>query len=576
MKTLSSREISLYIPVRNAARTLHAALESVEQQTLRPREVFLVLDLRSEDESERIARDSGLRVVEQRDGRLGHARNLAIEACRTAWLASCDSDVTLEPGWLEALARRADDTVAAVGGCTRESIHTDGDRWRAVNLPHNWGPYGFDNPFMLVSEMLARTAALRDIGGYRADLQFWEDSDCCQRLRQAGFALRYEPSAVAWHDRRDSIEQVLDLRWSYAAYRQRTRLESLSGLSEKLAVNRAYCLQSLSQTLHGQYPQVCAVSLLLWAHHVVRDLRAALQLWPLIPPCQHGALVRAAREAALAGLVPEWRLALHPIEALLPRCFEPACATGVEMDDSTDPAPPLLGLRGFREYLDQVRSRTADLFTAIPPNVRELVTRSAAQLAGTAPREEWGVLEWSSTESDRRNLRTQPLEAAWHWRDLCDRLVALGFEYLDDLTPIEWGRSLGVERPTLRGQDICAAAGCAGTLPAERHPWNADGAAPRLALLPHLECFPDPLATLRSALASARLAVVGYQTPRVFLPAVPILTARDIVSRCAESGFAVRDFYTDAARTVLIIENIRYCDRSATIGRPMTVFARGG
>lgn len=559
----TGRDISLYIPVRNAARTLRAALESVERQSLQPREVFLVVDLRSEDDSVNIARDSGLRIVEQRDGRLGHARNLAIEACQTPWLASCDSDVVLEPGWLETLARHADDAIAAVGGCTLERIHTDGDRWRAVNLPHNWGPHGFDNPFMLVSEMLANAAALRSIGGYRADLQCWEDSDCSQRLRHAGYVLRYEPSAVAWHDRRDTIEQVLDLRWYYASYRQRARLESLAGLAEKLSINRAYCLQSLSQTLHSPYPQVCAAGVLLWIHHVIHDLRAALRLWPLIPPDRHAPFLRAVRNAALSGLPQPWKIALQPIETLLPRCFDDGCTRDAQRVRPEEPDHPLLGLRGFRDYLNQVHTRTTELFTEIAPDVRELVARSAMYLAGKADANAWCAMEWKSTEADRRTLRTQPLDAAWHWPSLRSRLDSLGFAGLDDYTWIEWGRSLGVERPVPRGEDICTAAGRAGAAAAERHPWSTDGPAPRMAIVPHLECFSDPLSMLRSALASARLAVIGYQMPRVFLPAVPILTARDIVARCAESGFIVRDFQTDAARTVIVVEHARSHRHSA-------------
>ncbi|MBL8877524.1 MAG: glycosyltransferase family 2 protein [Phycisphaerales bacterium] len=554
MSDLAARDISLYVPVRNAARTLRATLASIAAQSLQPADTFLVVDFRSTDESVEIARESGMRIVEQREGRLGHARNLAIEACKTPWLASCDSDVTLERDWLAKLASRASERVAIVGGCTNERIFTDGDRWRAVNLPHNWGPAAFDNPFMLVSEMLARVSALRCVGGYRADLQSWEDSDCCQRVRQAGYTLRYEPGAVAWHDRRDSIEQVLDLRWFYASYRQRARLESLSGLVEKLAVNRAYCLQSLSQTIHSEYPQVAAASVMLWFHHIVHDLCAALRQWPLLAVEQCETLSSAALTAALGVLDTRWGAALAPMSRVLPRSVGEASARMKQAERPGRMGEWLADQPGFATYCNAVSARTAEFLSAIPAEVRELVADSGTYLTDAAAAKPVRLVDWGSTEADRRSLRSQSLEPAWHWPGLRARLESVGIRDLDSMTIVEWGRSLGVERPALRGEDVCAAAGRAGTCSQERSPYGASD-SPRLAVLPHLECFSDPRGTLRSALVSARVAIIGYRTPAFFLPGVPILTARDIASICAAAGFSIHEFYTEASRTVLAVES---------------------
>jgi glycosyltransferase involved in cell wall biosynthesis len=219
---IDPNEVTMYVPARNADRTLAAALDSIAAQTVTPADVIVVVDTRSTDTTRDIAHGSGATVIEQYDGMLGVARNHAIEACRTTWLASCDSDVVLDPTWLERLidaaSRRNDlDRIAAIGGCTEEFSHTDADRWRAVNMPHNWGPAPFDNPFMLVSEMMASVHALRAVGGYRADLFCYEDSDLCQRLRHAGYTLAYEPTAVARHDRRDTVRFALYGRWRLAA-----------------------------------------------------------------------------------------------------------------------------------------------------------------------------------------------------------------------------------------------------------------------------------------------------------------------------------------------------------------------
>lgn len=536
MNRVGARDASIYIPVRNAGRTLPAALDSVRAQTVVPAEFFLVVDQRSTDDSLEICRASGLRIVEQEDGRLGHARNLAIQACRTPWLASCDSDVTLEPGWLEALLCVATERVAAVGGRTEERLFTAGDRWRAVNMPHNWGPAAFDNPFMLVSEMLANVAALRSIGGYRADLQSWEDSDTCQRLRHAGFTLRYEPGALAHHDRRDSVESVLDLRWFYASYRQRARLESLPGLISKFAVNRVYCLQGLSQTLHSEHPGTCAVALLLWFHHAWQDLNCALEKWPLLDERSRTrclALLHAETTTCLTG---PWADLHLPLQRLLPRTESAALRP--------TPNSALSGLektRGFCEYLAAARNATRALLAEMPVALVATLIRSAHVLADSDGEGHFPVPHWEVSAAQRKRLATQPLQPAWNWNQLRDTLRTI----IDDREPIEAGR-VTVCEPHLEEE------GCAPGV--DETAFGEVNARSTTVLLPHLEAAPAPAEMLRAALRSADLAVVAYQPPRIFIPAVPILNARDLASQCAAAGFRIRHFHTEAGLTRLVVQ----------------------
>ena len=526
MSAVDPEQVSFYIPVRNAERTLSAAIESVRAQTVRPAEFFLVLDTRSRDRSERIARESGLRIVEQDEGRLGHARNLALRTCETPWLASCDSDVALEPSWLEALLEVAVGDVAAVGGCTNERLVTHADRWRAVNLPHNWGPAPFDNPFMLVSEMLAHVPTMRAVGGYRADLQSWEDSDACQRLRHAGHTLRYQPAAVAWHDRRDSVESVLDLRWFYASYRQRQRLESLPGLIEKFDVNRTYCLQSLSQTLHSAHADVCAVSLLLWFHHALHDLRAALRKWPLLSAAECGACCGALSRAMFARLTGPWDTFALSAPRLAPKTLE-------VLDLETPPGDRAGGLaatRGFGSYLEAARRATRDLLETIPHSLCDALLRSAEHLGGGAS---WmfEAPRLQASEADRGVLARQILARAWRWSALRETLKT----------------TLGIDADRVRVDEV-------GPHLPEETPANGQAAGRSLLMLPHLEASPTPREALREALASTDCAVIGYRPPREFVAAVPILSARDLASTCAAQGFRIRGFQTEAGLTRLIVQ----------------------
>ena len=534
MSNVDPAQVSLYIPVRNAARTLEAALDSVRAQRCQPAEFFLLVDTRSSDASVEIARRSGLRIVEQTEGRLGYARNLAIQACRTRWLASCDSDVTLEPDWLERLLARCGDDVAAVGGCTHECLITPADRWRAVNMPHNWGPLSFDNPFMLVSEMVADTDALRSIGGYRADLQAWEDSDACQRLRHAGYTLRYEPGAVAHHDRRDSVAGVLNLRWFYSAYRQRARLESLPGLMEKFAINRGYCVQSLSQTLHSAHPDVCAISVLLWFHHAGADLNAALGKWPLLTDPDRAACLERLEAATTSCLRGAWTGLRTPLYALL--------ATGHDAPARAE-AGSLPGLPGFRAYLEAAHETTREFLNEIPASVVPAIVQSAEGLA--AGEDGWAFIppQLAVSDADCDDLARQPHAVAWTWPDLSETLYATLGRLVLDLPAALVGLSDEIERPPQRA---------------------ADSEPGGLTLVPHLETSGHPARTLHDALRYASVAVVAYQSPRIFVPSVPILTARDVASLCAAEGFEIRHFHTEAGLTRLIVA------RPGPVTRPPT------
>ena len=126
------------------------------------------------------------------------------------------------------------------------------------------------------------THRLRAIGGYRDDLNYYEDSDLCQRLRDAGYDLSYEPAALATHQRTDTLIGLLALRWKYAEYRQKHLMDRYDGLLRKIDVNREYTLKTLARCLARRKEELAYVSFLLFFHHAVLDLRSLLSRRPMI------------------------------------------------------------------------------------------------------------------------------------------------------------------------------------------------------------------------------------------------------------------------------------------------------
>jgi glycosyltransferase involved in cell wall biosynthesis len=548
MNAAKASDVTLYIPARDAERTLCGVIESVTAQTVTPAEFMIVADVRSSDDTCRIAAQSSARIIEQDQGRLGHTRNLAVNSCQTRWLASVDSDVELTPTWLEHLLEAADrpcehGPLAAVGGRTEEALHTDADRWRAVNMPHNWGPAPFDNPFMLVSEMLAEVEALRTVGGYRPDLQAYEDSDLCQRLRHAAYTLRYQPDALAQHDRRDTLRSVLDLRWKYSAYRQRERLDNLPGLIAKFAVNRTYCLQSLSQTLHSEHADTCALSVMLWFHHARRDLKAVLDKWPLADAFVRSACLTRLEWALCDCLVRPWSELIEPISTALEVDF------GAARNDRVDCG--LAGTIGFDDYVAAAAGATREFLKSISLELAGPLMASARRLNAGADSCPFAI-DWTAlriTASQREQLRQVSDRPAWDWAADGECFInALGKSAFENPS-IAYGSALPCERPPQIALTAIQDVECGASV----------------ALIPHLETATDPAATLRRILTDAVAAVIGYQTPATFVPAAPILQSRDLAAVCAQKGFEIRHFLTQAGLTRLCVErpgraSARHCD----------------
>jgi glycosyltransferase involved in cell wall biosynthesis len=97
------QSIAVVIPTYNSARTLDRCLESVFEQTLPPTEVVVVDDVRTTDQTRRIARASGARLIISPAG-MSLSRNEGVRATTSPFLVSIDSDMTLAARLIEYVA----------------------------------------------------------------------------------------------------------------------------------------------------------------------------------------------------------------------------------------------------------------------------------------------------------------------------------------------------------------------------------------------------------------------------------------------------------------------------------------
>lgn len=219
-------EITLYIPCYNAARHLDRVLPAVMHQTHPIAQVLVIDDGSTDDTAQvamRYARNARfpLRVISQeRNMGLAVARNTAIRATRTPFIAALDSDVLPHPDWLEHLAKEMTDEVSGVGGELLEMYqHTLPDRWRATHMVQHRGPRKVMRPpFLWGCNTLFRRQVLVDAGLYPEHCRTnAEDVKLCEAIRDSHVFV-YTNLAKCKHLRRDTVASLRRNYWKWYYY----------------------------------------------------------------------------------------------------------------------------------------------------------------------------------------------------------------------------------------------------------------------------------------------------------------------------------------------------------------------
>jgi mycofactocin system glycosyltransferase len=141
------------------------------------------------------------------NGGPGAARNTGLATVETALVAFVDADCEPTPGWLDTLLPHfADDRVAVVAPrvASRPGPGTLA-RYESVHSPLDLGDQparvraGTRVSYVPAACLVARTEALRDLGGFDEAMRVGEDVDLVWRVDEAGYRVRYEPAVVVMH-----------------------------------------------------------------------------------------------------------------------------------------------------------------------------------------------------------------------------------------------------------------------------------------------------------------------------------------------------------------------------------------
>jgi glycosyltransferase involved in cell wall biosynthesis len=179
--------VSVIVPTYNRADLLAASLDSVARQMFTDYAIIVVDDGSNDHTRNMIAdRAERIRYLWQKNQGVSEARNHALRIVQSEFVAFLDSDDLWQPQFLEA-------TVGRLRAHPDEAlVYTDFISTRANGRPrrgHRKHPFGgdvteklFASTFIHTSAVVARSAIIRDAGGFDGRLTHNEDYDLWLRL----------------------------------------------------------------------------------------------------------------------------------------------------------------------------------------------------------------------------------------------------------------------------------------------------------------------------------------------------------------------------------------------------------
>lgn len=274
-----AQKVTIYIPCYNAAGFIKRCLEGVCAQTYPVSEVIVVDDGPGDETAQIISRYPVKLIRRRGRGGLVSARNLVFKEASGDFIAGIDADCVADPDWLKRLIENmADEKIVGVGGKAYELYRiTIADQWRAARMSQHWGDERIINPkYLYGCNTLYRKDVLLRMGLFSENFRRgFEDVDMSLRLKDAGYTLVYEPKALCYHMRQDTVSSLLMTRWNwtFSGWEGKRQPVSLFNVSCKTYDNLAYLFLLLGEDLIKGRFSFFHIDVAMFFHHLLYDVR---------------------------------------------------------------------------------------------------------------------------------------------------------------------------------------------------------------------------------------------------------------------------------------------------------------
>ncbi|VTT88135.1 glycosyl transferase, family 2 [Halorubrum sp. DM2] len=211
--------VSVVIPVYNDPDGIEATLDSLRRQSFpADRYEVIVADNGSTDETRDVVREflgafDGLRLIVEDDVQGSYAaRNAGIRATTGDVIAFVDADMVVDPGWIEAVARRMARTDAEYLACDVR-LFTTGDEGAVAEYNRREDLHVErlvdELSFAPTCCLVVRRALLAEVGGFDPRLRSGGDMEFGNRVAASGRDLEYAADVVMYHPTRTTLGALL-------------------------------------------------------------------------------------------------------------------------------------------------------------------------------------------------------------------------------------------------------------------------------------------------------------------------------------------------------------------------------
>ncbi len=252
--------------LRDCIRSVKAQIDTVGTEARGGGSMVVYVDSRSTDGSVELAKSLGVATLELGEGRLTAARGrqAGLEFLRQrsdmlAYVQFIDGDCVLEDHWIPAAAGHLDTHQSVAGVCgrrTEQRVAASG--WSAL-IDIDWDIPAGEVPYF-GGDVLARVAAIEQVGGWDPSLIAGEEPELCFRLRAADWRIDRLDRPATQHD----IAMT-----SFGEYWKRSRRSGHAyaevGWKHRGGAGRRWLKMAASIMLQGLVlPVLIVVGLIVW------------------------------------------------------------------------------------------------------------------------------------------------------------------------------------------------------------------------------------------------------------------------------------------------------------------------
>ena len=224
---MKNTDISIYVPVYNGEKTIERCIDSILEQSIKPRDILILNDCSNDNTLEILKNYEGLISVKSNVSNIGlsYSRNIAVNELKTRYIASIDADVELDKNWLEILYSSIlkNDATLAGGRMYEKYVNNPFNHWRSLRIGQQWGDKDLTDPsFIFGCNNILDTERIgkKDIYLFEGDYfkTNGEDLEFCKYLKKKKLKLFYSSKAICHHLQNDDAKSLSNRYWRYIHY----------------------------------------------------------------------------------------------------------------------------------------------------------------------------------------------------------------------------------------------------------------------------------------------------------------------------------------------------------------------